>query len=89
MVCSGRGGVQAVRSAAMFAAMTHPQLTCHAFEVAQVHGLGGAHAGGLDGGVLAVQDVDVLGVVAAWDAGDAGVRDVGAGDGVLQAVFFS
>ena len=44
---------------------------------------------GLDGGVLAVDGVDVLGVVAAGDVGDPGVRDVRAGDGALPTVFFS
>ena len=60
----------------MFAAMTQPQLTCQVFEgrFAQAHGLGGADAAGLDDGVLAVHDVDVLGVVAAGDAADPAVR---------------
>src|SRR5215813_9310655 len=49
---------------------------------AQPHGLGGADAAGLDAGVLAVDDVDVLGMVAARDAADTGVRDVRADDGV-------
>ena len=50
----------------MFAATTQPQLTCQAsWQVPQAHGLRGADAGGLDGGVLAVHDVDVLRVVAA------------------------
>ena len=43
-------------------------------EVPQAHGLGGADAVGLDDGVLAVQHVDELGVVAAGHAGDPGVR---------------
>src|SRR5260370_40275344 len=73
--------------AAMFAAMTQPLLTCQDLEVAQAHGLGGADAGGLHDGVLAVDGVDVLRVVAARDAGDAGVGDVRAGDGVLPAGF--
>ena len=38
------------------------------WQVAQAHGLRGADAGGLDDGVLAVQHVDVLRVVAARDA---------------------
>jgi hypothetical protein len=71
----------------MFAAMTQPQLTCQAFDVPQAHGLGGADPGGLHHGVLAVQDVDVLGVVAARHAGYPGVRDVRAGDRVLPARF--
>src|SRR5271170_900601 len=54
-------------------------------EVAQAHGLGGADACGLHDGVLAVDHVDVLGVVAAGHAGYPGVRDAGAGDGVLPA----
>src|SRR6202044_1044498 len=54
-------------------------------EVPQAHGLGGADAAGLDGGVVAVQDVDVLRVVAARHPGDSRVRDVRAGDGVLPA----
>ena len=37
-------------------------------EVPQAHGLRGADAAGLDDGVLAVDDVDVLRVVAARDA---------------------
>jgi len=37
-------------------------------EVAQAHGLGGADACGLDGGVFAVHGVDVLGMVAGRDA---------------------
>jgi len=41
--------------------------------------------GGLDAGVLAVGDVDVLGVVAARDAADPGEGDVRAGDGVPPA----
>jgi hypothetical protein len=55
------------------------------WQAAQADGLGGADAGGLDGGVLAVGDVDVLGVVAAWDAVDPGKGDVRAGDGVPPA----
>jgi hypothetical protein len=54
-------------------------------QVAQPHGLGGADAARLDDGALAVDGVDVLGVVAARDAGDPGVGDVRAGDGVLPA----
>jgi hypothetical protein len=50
------------------------------WQVAQAHGLRGADAGCLNGGVVAVQDVDVLGVVAAGDTGDSAVRDVGAGN---------
>jgi hypothetical protein len=57
-------------------------------EVPQAHGLGGADAARLDDGVLAVDGVDVLGVVAAGNAGDADVGDVGAGDGVLPAGLF-
>ena len=77
-----------MRSAAMFAAMTQPALTCHVFniwEVPQAHGLGGAHASRLDDGVLAVHGVEVLGVVAARDARDPAAGDVRAGDGVLPA----
>jgi hypothetical protein len=72
----------------MFAAMTQPQLTCQDFdiwEVPQAHGLGGPDAAGLHDGVLAVDGVDVLGVVAARPAADPAVRDVGAGDGVPPA----
>src|SRR6185437_3723699 len=54
-------------------------------QVAQAHGLGGADAVGLDGGVVAVQGVDELGVVAARDLRYPGVGDVRAGDGVLPA----
>src|SRR5215469_7836070 len=43
---------------------------------AKPHGLGGADAAGLDDGVLAVDDVDVLRVVAARHAADAGSGDV-------------
>src|SRR5579884_2074781 len=57
-------------------------------EVPQAHGLGGPDAAGFDDGVLAVGDVDVLGVVAARDAADSAVRDVGAGDGVPPAGLF-
>jgi hypothetical protein len=52
------------------------------WQVPQPDGLRGADAAGLHDGVLAVGDVDVLGVVAARDAGDPAVRDVRAGDGV-------
>src|SRR5947207_7569652 len=54
-------------------------------QVPQAHGLGGADAAGLDGGVVAVQHVDVLRVVAARDPWYPAVRDVRAGDGVLPA----
>src|SRR6202035_5762185 len=54
-------------------------------EVAQAHRFRGADAVGLDGGVVAVDDVDVLRVVAARDAADPGIGDVRAGDGVLPA----
>src|SRR2546429_3999739 len=54
-------------------------------QVAQAHGLGGAHAAGLDDGVLAVGHVDVLRVVAARDVPDAAVRDVRADDRVPPA----
>src|SRR2546430_10426347 len=47
--------------------------------------LGGAHAAGLDDGVLAVGHVDVLRVVAARDVPDAAVRDVRADDRVPPA----
>jgi hypothetical protein len=46
---------------AVLAAMTQPALTCQVLQVRQAHGLGGADPAGLDGGVLAVQHVDVLG----------------------------
>src|SRR5579859_4369311 len=57
------------------------------WEVPQPHGLGGADAAGLDDGMLAVEYVDVLRVVAAGDAADAVAGDVRAGDGVLPAGF--
>ena len=56
-------------------------------EVALARGLGGADAARLDDGVLAVDHVDVLRVVACGDAGDPAVGDVRAGDGVLPAGF--
>src|SRR4051795_4567314 len=52
---------------------------------AQSHGLGGAHSGGLDAGVLAVQDVDELRVMAAGDAADPAAGDAGAGHGVAPS----
>src|SRR6266571_3770416 len=54
-------------------------------EVPQAHGLGGADACGLYDGVLAVNGVDVLRVVAARHVLYPGVRDVRAGDRVLPA----
>jgi hypothetical protein len=54
-------------------------------KVPQAHGLRGSHPV-LDDGVLAVQHVDELGVVAAGHAGyPAGGRDVGDDDGVPPA----
>ena len=60
----------------MFAASTQPLLTCQVLvgRFAQSHGLGGADAVGLDGGVVAVEHVDELRVVAARDAVDPGDR---------------
>jgi hypothetical protein len=85
-----RRRVQAARSAAMFAAMTHPALAATFWrEVPQAHGLGGADAAGLDDGMLAVDGVDVLGVVAAGDAGDPGAGDVLQVMEYFQPVFFS
>jgi hypothetical protein len=49
-VVPGRARVQAAWSAAI----TQSALTCQVLEVPQEHGLGGADAGGLDDGVLAV-----------------------------------
>jgi hypothetical protein len=43
----------------------------------------------LDDSVLAVGDVDVLGVMAAWDAGDPAIGDIRADDHYRQPVFFS
>src|SRR6266481_145630 len=54
-------------------------------EAAQAHGLRGTDAGGLHAGVLAVQHVDELRVVAARDPGNPGVRDVRADNGVPPA----
>jgi hypothetical protein len=48
-------------------------------EVPQAHGLRGADAVGLDGGVVAVQHVDELRVVAARNAGDSAAWDVRVG----------
>jgi len=91
VVVAARRRVQAARSARCFAAMTQPLLTCQVLggEVAQAHGLGCADAAGLDDCVLAVDGVDVLGVVASPDAGDAGVWDVRAVMEYFQPVFFS
>src|ERR1700704_18148 len=50
-------------------------------EVPQAHGLGGADAACLHDGVLAVDGVDVLRVVAAGDACDSAAGDVRAGNG--------
>ena len=55
------------------------------WQAAQAHGFRGADAGGLDDRVLAVHHVDVLRVVAAGDALDAGVGDVRADDRVPPA----
>ena len=55
------------------------------WQVPQAHRFGGADAVGFDDGVLAVHDVDVLGVVAAGNARYPAVGDVGAGDRVLPA----
>jgi hypothetical protein len=54
-------------------------------QLPQAHRLRGADAAGLDHGLLAVHDVDVLGVVAAGHARYPGVRDVRAGNRVLPA----
>ena len=71
----------------MFAARTQPcvDLERLRWQAAQAHGLRGADAGGLDAGVLAVHDVDVLRVVAAGNALDPGIGDVRAGDRVPPA----
>ena len=58
-------------------------------EVPQSHGLGRADAARLDGGVLAVQDVDVLRVVAAGDTADAVAGTFVQVMEYFQPVFFS
>ena len=79
---------QAARSAAMSAASTQPRFTAQVFniwQVAQAHGLAGVHLV-LHDGVLAVQHVDELDVVAPRHAGyPADGRDVGDDDGVPPA----
>jgi hypothetical protein len=83
VVAEAEQAVKAARSAAMFAAITQPQLTFQDFDIwkpAQPHGLGGPEAAGLYDGVLAADYVDALRVVAARAAVDAGIRDVRADD---------
>lgn len=48
-------------------------------EVTRAHGLGGADLGRLDGGVVAVRHVDVLGMAATGNASGPRARDVRAG----------
>ena len=68
----------------MFAAMTQPRLTCQVFDgrLRRPMALAVRTPAVSTHGVLAVGDVDVLGVVAARDAAYPAVRDVRAGDGV-------
>jgi hypothetical protein len=55
--------------------------------VPKPHGLRRADAVGLDGGVVPLDRVDVLRVVAAGNPGDPAQRDICAGDGVLPSGF--